>query len=79
MVCNDVKRIAYFYLDGTLGEQRKTEFKKHLDECHDCDSRVVFHQRIRDFFRRRVQSVAPDSLKARIVNLWRSPAPDPSR
>ena len=77
MVCNDVKRIAYFYLDGTLGEQRKSDVQAHLNDCSDCDGRMKFHQRVRCFVQKRMRAVAPEGLKQRITGLWK-PQPNPS-
>lgn len=76
MVCNDVKRIAYFYLDGTLGDQKRTEVRSHLDDCPDCEGRLVIHKRLRHFLRTRCQAGAPKTLKERIQHLFRGARPD---
>lgn len=67
MVCDDVKRIAYFFLDGKLGKNRDTDFQSHLRECDDCDYRVIVHRRIRVFLKKRLGSkLAPESLRGKI-------------
>ena len=68
MVCDDVKRILYFYLDGQLGDLRAREFMAHLGDCPDCDRRLVIQKRLRSFIARRlsVQQVCPDSLRSRL-------------
>lgn len=76
MVCNDVKRIAYFYLDGALSEQKLNEVQLHLEECRDCDGRVTIHRRLRDFVKRRVHQSAPEQLRERLTNLWKGTRPD---
>lgn len=71
--CDDVRRVAQFYIDGTLGSDRNEYVKSHLSECHDCGDRVIFHQRIRAFLQRRLCAKAPDSLRNRILRICRSP------
>lgn len=79
MVCREVHRIAYFYLDGTLEQQRQSDIKRHLDDCPDCDGRFQIHRRIRNFIQKRLDRVtAPDSLKARITVIFRAPGSSPA-
>lgn len=67
MVCDDVKRIAYFFLDGKLGKNRNDDFQSHLHECADCDYRIIVHKRIRVFLKKRLGSkLAPERLRAKI-------------
>ena len=69
MMCRDVKRVVYFFLDGSLADRKKQDFDRHLKLCPDCDSRTKFHQRLRSFLRRRVDRLAvsaPDRLKVRL-------------
>jgi anti-sigma factor (TIGR02949 family) len=69
MLCRDVKRVIYFFLDGSLGERKQKDFDSHLRLCPDCDSRIKLHQRLRRFFRTRVERLtvtAPDRLKMRL-------------
>ena len=75
MLCRDAKRFVYFFLDGSLGESKKTDFNSHLSLCPDCDSRTKFHQRLRDFMRRRLDRLAvsaPDRLKMRLTRSIRA-------
>ncbi len=68
MVCKEVHRVAYFYLDGALDEQRQNEVKTHLSDCHDCDDRFMIHDRIRKFVQRRIARViAPENLRSKIT------------
>lgn len=68
MVCKEVHRVAYFYLDGMLAEPRQNEIKTHLDDCIDCDGRFVIHERIRKFVQKRIAKVmAPPNLRSRIT------------
>ncbi|HEU4520689.1 MAG TPA: zf-HC2 domain-containing protein [Thermoanaerobaculia bacterium] len=75
MLCRDVKRVVYFFLDGSLGDSKKKDFDSHLRLCPDCDSRLKFHQRLRQFLRRRVERLsmsAPDHLKTRLTRSIRA-------
>lgn len=67
MVCDDVRRVAYFFLDGTLGDSKRAAFENHLDLCDDCETRVRFHDRMRGFLRRRLNRVAaPAAFRERL-------------
>ncbi len=73
MLCDDVKRVVYFFLDGTLDEQRQNDFSRHLNLCPECEARTIFHRRIRVFLRRRLTPVsAPDRLKQRLTRSLRA-------
>lgn len=68
MLCDDVKRIAYFFLDEQLGDAKKLDVRKHLDECKDCDDRLTIHRRIRSFLKRRLARFsAPEQLRSRLA------------
>ena len=70
MGCDDVKRVIYFYLDGSLGESKLRDLLKHLGLCHDCESRIRIQKRLREFVHRRL---APESASERFkVRLTRS-------
>lgn len=67
MVCDDVRRVAYFFLDGTLGESKRVDFESHLEDCGDCEARVIFHRSVRKFLKRRLRPIAaPPALRARV-------------
>jgi mycothiol system anti-sigma-R factor len=73
MLCNDVKRVVYFFLDGTLGEQKKKDFNSHLNLCHECEARMNLHRRLRFFFRKRLARItAPERLKQRLARTLRA-------
>ena len=73
MLCDDVKRAVYFFLDGTLNESRQQELRIHLTLCPDCDHRTAIHKRLRNFVRRRLSPVsAPDHLKKRLERSLRA-------
>lgn len=73
MVCDDVKRVVYFFLDGSLGQQKLVEFETHLQICRDCDERTTVSRKLRSFFRRRLQPVhAPEQFKIRLTQTLRA-------
>jgi len=73
MLCREVKRVAYFFLDGTLDAKRKRDFNKHLKLCSDCETRTAIHRRIRLFVQKRLaRLVAPTRLKQRLTRSLRA-------
>lgn len=73
MLCDDVKRVVYFFLDGSLNEARQQELRIHLTICPDCDHRTTVSKRLRNFVRRRLSNVdAPDHLKKRLQRSLRA-------
>lgn len=73
MLCDDVKRVIYFFLDGSLGDQKRQSFEIHLSTCHDCETRVTIHRRLRGFLRSRLTPVAaPETLRVRVVQSLRA-------
>jgi len=73
MLCDDVKRVIYFFLDGSLGEQKRQNFEIHLSDCPDCETRVFIQRRLRVFLRKRLTPVsAPETLRIRVVQSLRA-------
>ena len=73
MLCDDVKHVVYFFLDGSLAESRQQELRIHLSLCPDCDHRTTIHSRLRNFVKRRLSPVsAPDHLKKRLQRSLRA-------
>ena len=67
MLCDDVKRVVYFFLDESLGSQKKHDIEIHLSNCPDCEIRVVVQRRLRLFVRERLSPMnAPDHLRTRL-------------
>lgn len=74
-MCDDVKRIAYFFLDGALAPDRARDVEKHLNDCTDCDERMTVHRRMRNFIRRRLASLpAPSRLREKLHGIVSRPA-----
>jgi mycothiol system anti-sigma-R factor len=73
MICDDVKRVAYFFLDGNLGERKQTDFKTHVSLCPECEQRVSIHRRLRLFITKRLgRASAPQSLRQRLSRSFRA-------
>jgi anti-sigma factor (TIGR02949 family) len=73
MGCDDVKRVIYFFLDGSLGEQKKSAVEKHFSDCPDCGRRARISKRIRLFFRNRIGRMsAPERFKVRLSRSLRA-------
>ena len=72
MLCDDVRRVVYFFLDGSLGERKLTEYQIHIQRCHDCEARTTIQRKLRDFVRKRLSPLAaPEHLKVRVVQSLR--------
>ena len=73
MLCDDVKRVVYFFLDGSLGDMKKQAFEIHLKDCPDCEVRIVVQRKLRSFLRRRLAPVsAPETLRIRVSRSLRT-------
>lgn len=73
MLCDDVRRVVYFFLDGSLGDQKRQSLEIHLSTCHDCETRVTIHRRLRGFFRKRLTPTpAPETLRVRVTQALRA-------
>ncbi|HKO01604.1 MAG TPA: zf-HC2 domain-containing protein [Thermoanaerobaculia bacterium] len=67
MLCNDVKRVVYFFLDGQLGEKKQQDVNGHLSLCPECEQRANVARKLRTFVQKRIARVgAPDHLKTRL-------------
>ncbi|GAC1433379.1 MAG: hypothetical protein NVSMB68_05900 [Thermoanaerobaculia bacterium] len=75
MLCHDVKRVVYFFLDGSLGEEKRKDLSSHLSLCPDCERRMRVQERLRTFVQSRfarLATVAPDRFKMRLTRSIRA-------
>jgi mycothiol system anti-sigma-R factor len=73
MICDDVKRVAYFFLDGTLGRNQQKAISTHLGLCPECKARTTIHRRIRLFLKKRLARLsAPARLRQRLTRSLRA-------
>ena len=69
MLCRDVKRVVSFFIDGSLGEQKRQDVDSHLKECPECVTRLQIERRLRTFVKSRfarMSDSAPDRLRRRL-------------
>jgi anti-sigma factor (TIGR02949 family) len=77
MLCDDVRRVVYFFLDGSLADSKKQDLSSHVSVCPDCDQRITLHRRLRNFVRRRLSPIAaPERLKLRVTRTLRAMVAD---
>jgi mycothiol system anti-sigma-R factor len=77
MLCDDVRRVVYFFLDGSLGREKLLQFESHLRACRDCDDRILFNRKLRAFIRGRLTpEAAPEHFKARLSQSLRTAQAD---
>lgn len=73
MLCDDVKRVLYFFLDGSLGDLKRRNIEIHVSNCHDCEARITIQRRLRGFIRKRLSPMrAPETLRIRVVQALRT-------
>jgi mycothiol system anti-sigma-R factor len=67
MICDDVRRVVYFFLDGQLGDKKQQDITTHLNLCPDCEQRTAISRRMRSFVQRRLNNLqTPVHLKQRL-------------
>ena len=75
MLCADVERVAYFFLDGSLGTKKRSDLSSHIGICPDCEARIVIHRRMRSLVKERLAPVsAPEHFRVRLVQSIRAVA-----
>jgi mycothiol system anti-sigma-R factor len=68
MICDEVRRVVYFFLDGSLGDRKLLEYQSHLEICHGCEERTTLSRKLRNLVRKRLTPMsAPDHLKIRLT------------
>lgn len=73
MLCDDVRRVMYFFLDGALADGKQKDLSSHLSRCPECDQRISVQRRLRTFVRQRLSPVnAPERLKLRVSRALRA-------
>ena len=73
MLCEEIKRAVYFFLDGELESDRYQAFSSHLTACPECGHRAELQRRLRGFFRKRIERIsAPGHLKTRLSRSLRA-------
>jgi anti-sigma factor (TIGR02949 family) len=72
MICNEIRRLAYFYLDGTVGREKTALMESHFERCPECGTRLTIHRRLREAIRIHFGPVhAPQRLRERVQQACR--------
>ena len=73
MLCDDVRRVVYFFLDGSLKGPKQQDFTTHLNLCPECERRTRVHSKLREFVLRRLtREQAPERLRNRLTRSIRA-------
>jgi mycothiol system anti-sigma-R factor len=73
MLCDDVKRVVYFFLDGSLSDQKRQNIEIHVSNCPDCEIRIFVQRKLRSFVRQRLSPIAaPETLRIRLSRSLRA-------
>lgn len=76
MRCEDVRRVVYFFLDGSVSSRKQNDIEIHLVECPGCAERMSVQRRLRSFVRTRLAPMpAPDHLRIRVSQSLRATPP----
>lgn len=65
--CNETIERLYFFLDGELTEERRTEIRIHLDDCSPCLQAFDFEAELRQVIASRCKDHVPDVLRQRVL------------
>ena len=64
--CNETIERLYHYLDGELTDERRTNIRRHLDECAPCLDAFDFEADLRQVIANRCKDHVPESLRQRV-------------
>jgi len=65
--CDETIERLYYYLDGELTEERRTEIARHLDMCGPCVDVFGFEAELRKVIANRCKDHVPDALLDRVA------------
>ena len=64
--CDGTIERLYHYLDGELTDERRTNIRRHLDECAPCLDAFDFEADLRQVIANRCKDHVPESLRQRV-------------
>ena len=67
--CNDAIRELYTFLDGELTADRRSDIRRHLEDCEPCLEAFDFEAELRIVISHHCRATVPEELKARIADL----------
>ena len=74
--CQEALSSLYTFLDGELDQGRRAAIEHHLDECSPCLEAFDFEAELRIVIAPKCTEQVPESLKARLLDMFDSAAPD---
>lgn len=73
--CDEALTELYRFLDGELTDSRRTEIKRHLDDCPPCYEHYDFEAELRLVIAAKCRDHVPDTLRQRIAEALGSEPP----
>jgi mycothiol system anti-sigma-R factor len=67
--CGEAIHQLYYYLDGELTDERRTQISVHLDYCGPCADAAGFETELRKVIADHCKDHVPDSLRQKIAEL----------
>lgn len=64
--CEETIERLYHYLDGELTDERRSEIKRHLDDCSPCLDAYGFESELRQLIAQRCRDHVPEHLLSRV-------------
>lgn len=79
MICSDIRKYVYVYLDGEFNAADQASFEDHVGQCADCQMLVRQERNFHNILRSKLQiAPAPDYLRRRIEYQLSHTEPDGS-
>jgi mycothiol system anti-sigma-R factor len=66
--CDDAVYELYTFLDGELTDDRRSEIRRHLDDCPPCFEQFDFEAELRQVIASKCKDTVPDELRRRIAS-----------
>lgn len=65
--CGEAISRLYNFLDGELTEERRTEIRRHLDDCAPCLHAYDFESELRVMISMKCRDEVPEALRVRVA------------
>lgn len=65
--CQETIHRLYHFLDGELTEEKRTEIRRHLDDCSPCLGAFDFEAELRHMIANKCRDRVPDQLRAKVA------------
>jgi anti-sigma factor (TIGR02949 family) len=72
VICDEIRRLAYFYLDGTVSSAKAASLESHVVHCPECGARLAINRRVREVVQLSLRPLqAPERLRVRVQKVCR--------